>query len=269
MQIGIVGLGLIGGSVGLALRDPSRRLVGCDPNPAHEKTARDRFCVDEILPMADVCRSEVVFVAVPPAVTIEVCREALRQSADTVVTDCTSVKQQIVTALDAEPRFVGGHPMAGHEKGGPGFSSAWMFRGAKWLLTPSAASSRESVNKVKQLVSVMGAEAISIRSDEHDRLVATLSHLPHVLAALLVRLAEPLSHVQAAGGSWRDLTRVAGAEPELWSQILTGNREQVVSVLADCEQTLAELRQALEHGDGDAVHEFFSRAKLAKAKHDA
>ena len=114
--------------------------------------------------------------------------------------------------------------MAGHEKGGAEYASAWLFRDARWILTPDKKASKGAVSAVEGLVKAVGAIPIRLDSSLHDRHVAILSHLPHALAAVLVLMAADLQHLEVAAGSWRDVTRVGGVDPELWTQILTGNR---------------------------------------------
>ena len=265
--IGVVGLGLIGGSIGLALRDPSRRIVGYDPDPAAARVARDRMCVDEVATLERVARADVVFVAVPPDALLDMVAKTMAGSGEgTVVTDCASVKNEIAVWAQSgkHARFVPGHPMAGHEKGGATYASAWMFRGARWMITPVKATSPASVRVVEGLVKAMGATPVRIDAEGHDRHVATVSHLPHVLAALLVNMGESLESVGAAGGSWRDMTRVGGVDPDLWTQIFMRNRTELAHCLRDYEAGLSGLREALERDDREAVHVVLHRAEGVK-----
>ena len=266
--VGIVGLGLIGGSIGLALRDPSRRVVGYDPDPKAAGTARDRLCVDALAPLEEVARAEVVFVAVPPDVTLDMVRRTMALAGETtVVTDCASVKNEVAAwAQEAKAaRFVPGHPMAGHEKGGAQFASAWMFRGARWIVTPVRATATASTRTVEAVAKAMGAVPVRIGAAEHDRHVATVSHLPHVLAAALVNLGEGLESADVAGGSWRDMTRVGGVDAELWTQIMMRNRDELARVLRDYEGNLSAMREALEDGDREGLKAILERAQAIKA----
>jgi prephenate dehydrogenase len=272
MVVGVVGLGLIGGSVGLALREPGRTILGYDPDTDAQKTARDRFCVDETSSLEEVAQADVVFVAAPPAKLTGVLDDLRRAKGEhTILTDCTSVKAEAVAwALDTkEPNFVPGHPMAGHERSGAAFASAWMFRNARWILTPVKTTSKPAVKSVETLVKAMGAVPVRVDPDSHDRHVALLSHLPHALAAVLVEMGDQLDRTEVAGGSWRDLTRVGGVDPDLWTQILMGNRVELSKTLGDFEQRLADLRRLLDTEDRAAVHSFLARAQSAKAKQNA
>lgn len=265
--VGVVGLGLIGGSIGLALREPGRRVVGFDPNPKASSTARDRMCVDALASFEEVAQSDMVFVAVPPDVTVETIERTMAAAGETtVVTDCASVKNEVADwAQGAKAgRFVPGHPMAGHEKGGAEYASAWMFRGARWILTPVKATATASVRAVEAVVKTMGATPVRIEAAAHDRHVATVSHLPHVLAAALVNLGEGLD-AEMAGGSWRDMTRVGGVDADLWTQILYRNRTELAQVIRDYEGNLNAMREALEADDRDALRGLLERAQRVKA----
>ncbi len=266
--IGIVGLGLIGGSVGLALRDPGRTILGFDASEASARVARDRLCIDRLVSFEEVLQADVVFLAVPPDVTVDTAERAMAAAGEsTVVTDCSSVKSEVAkwAQKGKHARFVPGHPMAGHEKGGATYASSWMFRGARWILTPVRATESASVRSVEALVKAMGAKPVRIEAAAHDRHVATVSHLPHVLAAVLVNLGESLESVDAAGGSWRDMTRVGGVDPDLWTQIMMQNRVELAKVLRDYEGNLLEMRTALESDDREGLRAILERAHKLKA----
>lgn len=269
MTIGIVGCGLIGGSIGLACRSNSHTVLGFEPDPKSAKTALERGCVSKITSLEEVSQSEVTFICVPPGLVEQVLDQVMAaKPKHAVATDCTSVKGPIVRWLkqNRDEMFVPGHPMAGHEKSGPVYSSAWMFRGAKWIITPAAFTQSGAVKQVETLVKEMGATPVRVKAERHDRDVALLSHLPHALAAVLVRLADGLESTEASAGSWRDLTRVGGVDPNLWSQILTSNREEVAKILGEFSHSMEELKGLLESGDEAGVREFFEVAKVAKEK---
>jgi len=271
MTVGIVGLGLIGGSIGLALREPGRTIIGHDPSPDAEKTATARFCVDQTCPLEEVAKADFVFVAAPPDHVVETLERIMRHKGEeTVVTDCTSVKSDVMEWAERtkEPMFVAGHPMAGHEKTGAAYASAWMFRNARWILSPIKPTSKPAVKRLEAVIKAMGAIPVRVDASAHDRQVAILSHVPHALAAALVLMGEELERTDVSGGSWRDLTRVGGVDPGLWTQILRGNRRELTRALADAERHLAELRKALEEDDAEAVRAFLERARAAKRKQE-
>jgi len=267
MTVGIVGLGLIGGSVGLALRTPGRPIIGWDPDPLAAETAHKRFCVDRTAAFEEVAQADVVFICAPPPKVIE-CLERVRvaKRAETVATDVASVKSEIVAWADRTKAdwFVPGHPMAGHEKGTAQYASAWMFRNAKWLLCPGKSTGKTPLRTVEVLVREMGAEPVRVDAVEHDRHVAVVSHLPHVVAGALVKIGATLPNLDAAAGSWKDLTRVGGVDPGLWTDILTGNRSAASAAIAQMEQELRGVREALDSGNDAAVRDFFAEAKRVK-----
>jgi prephenate dehydrogenase len=269
MTIGIVGLGLIGGSIGLALRDPSRTVLGYDVSESNAKVALSRFCVDRLATLAAVSQSDLVFVAVPPAHVVSMLDQIAEvRGQDTVVTDCASVKADVTVWADKEGStwFVGGHPMAGHEKNGAAFSSAWMFRNASWILTPTKSTDPKALKLVEETIRHIGGDPVRIPPDAHDRQVAVLSHLPHALAAALVMVGVGSSNPQLGGGSWKDLTRVGGVDPSLWTQIFMGNRQPLAKALEETQEILAKFHQSLLDGDERSLRDLFEQAKGAKEK---
>jgi prephenate dehydrogenase len=268
MTVGIVGLGLIGGSIGLALRQPTRTILGYDPSSKACETALSRQCVDATATLAEVCQADVLFVAPPPDVAVDTLRSVAAERAQgTVVTDCVSVKAPVVEwAMEERPSwFVPGHPMAGHEKRGAAFASAWLFRGARWILCPVSFTDKSAVRAVEEAVKAMGAQPARMDAQTHDRQVAVLSHLPHVLASALVQMGEEMQ-ADVGGGSWRDLTRVAGADADLWTQILLGNRVQVSAAIADTQSKLEEVRRLLDSGDREALSSLLRKSMQAKQR---
>jgi prephenate dehydrogenase len=270
--VGVVGLGLIGGSVGLSLRDPSRELIGCDTSKEAQQVALNRFCVDRIAALDEVAQADVVFLAVPPGSVIDMAEAVLeRKAVHTVVTDCASVKTEIARWA-AERRaqdFVPGHPMAGHERTGAEFASAWLFRNARWILTPDRSTSKAAVMAVEKLVRSIGAFPIRLDPGTHDRHVAMLSHLPHALAAVLVLMGGEMEHIEIGAGSWRDVTRVGGVDPNLWAQILMGNRDELAKVLEEFEASLASIRGLLVEHDFAGLKQILEQARIAKAEQQA
>jgi prephenate dehydrogenase len=266
-SVGVVGLGLIGGSIGLALRSPNRLVLGCDVHPSAEKIALDRFCVDRIAPFEEVCACDVVFLGVPPSCMVEVAAQVMSLAPlETVVSDCSSVKAEIArwSASKQFKNFIPGHPMAGHEKSGGAYASAWLFRGARWILTPHTGTSRTALKVIESYISEMGATPLRLNPEEHDRHVALLSHLPHVLAGALVLQAKGMNHLEVGAGSWRDVTRVGGVDPKLWAQILHGNREELVRVLHEFQDSLQKFGSILEDESERAVEGWLEEAQRAK-----
>ncbi|MFZ4508515.1 MAG: prephenate dehydrogenase [Fimbriimonas sp.] len=272
-EVAIVGLGLIGGSIGLGLQDFGYQVGGYDVDPQVLETAIERDAVNGIFDnLEEVVEADTIFIAVPPAHVLPILREIkpfLRP--ETVVTDCASVKADIVEAVHAEfpelaPRFVGGHPMAGKHVGGIQ-NAAWnLFENAAWVLTPDAGTDRQAVSRINQLVCGLGAQVYHMAPDEHDRHVALLSHVPHILAAQLVQTSQGLAYPQVAGGSWRDLTRVAGSDPALWTQIVMNNRAAIADSLRALADELAGFAILVEDGDKENVEWFFNAARESKRR---
>jgi prephenate dehydrogenase len=267
-RLAIVGTGLIGASLGLAARRAGVAAVsGWDPNPDDLATAEERGAVAAAADVASaVAGADLVVVAAPVGELPEVVGRVLElASADATVTDVGSTKQPVCAAAGSDPRFVGGHPICGAETRGPGRASADLFDGATWFLTPTAATAPERLRLVHGLVGSLGARPVAIGPEAHDRLVAVTSHLPHVLANLLLNQAgstridghDPL---QAAGGSLRDMTRIGGANPRIWVDIFLDNREALAGALADQRRAIERVEQALESEDAGFLARWIGEA---------
>jgi prephenate dehydrogenase len=264
-RLGIIGTGLIGASVGLAAKRAGVPLVeGFDFYDNVAETARRRGAIDQaaIAPDELLSDSELVVVAVPVAALPSVLREAVGD--DVTVTDVGSTKSNLGEAL-TRSNFVGGHPVTGSEAHGPEHATADLFDGATWFLTPTAQTDPERYRLVHGFVSALGATPVAIDPEAHDRLVALTSHLPHALANLLVNQAgstrvegyEPLA---AAGGSLRDMTRVAGANPRIWVDIFLENTEALRGALGEHRRRLEQLEAALEARDAGFVARWIGEA---------
>lgn len=275
MRIAVLGVGLIGGSIGLAARSrASATVCGYDPDPDARARALALGAIDE--PADDiagaVAGADVVFAATPVGALGETVRLALESAGpDCVVTDVGSTKRVLADAASDE-RFVGGHPLAGAETAGVEHARADLFDGATWYLTPAKASTAGVLyERLHRLLSRFGARPTAIEADTHDRLMACVSHLPHVLANLLVGqatsvLGEESQRLPAVGPSFRDATRVAGANSAIWTDIYMSNRDALVTGIDDLTARLAEIRVALDSGDAPAVTAWNDRAR---AEHDA
>jgi prephenate dehydrogenase len=257
--VAVVGVGLIGGSIGLAARSRlDAEVPGFDPVEGSAALARgaiSRACgsVAETVAGADVA-----FVAVPVGALPETVAEVLAAAGeDCVVTDVGSTKRSVVAAID-DPRFVGGHPLAGAETAGVANARADLFDGATWYLTPTARTGGIVYERLHRLLVDLGARPSALDADTHDALLATVSHLPHVLANVLVAraarvLSEEGERLPATGPSFRDATRVAGANTAIWRDIYLANSDALVEAIDDTVARLGEVRAALAARDGDAV----------------
>ena len=242
----VVGCGLIGTSVALALREQGIDVHLRDADPRHVEVAVERGAGTD----AAVHDPALVVVAVPPRTTASAVRAALEEFPGTVVTDVASVKGSVLRALDGvdgAERYVGSHPMAGSERSGPEAASARLFEGRPWVVTPVDGASDAAVRLVEEVAVMLGAVPIVMDADAHDRAVALVSHVPQVLSTLTAaRLVDaPPSHLALAGQGLRDVTRVAGSDPVLWRDILTTNAVAVGTVLAavrdDLDRVIASL----------------------------
>lgn len=281
MRVGIVGVGLIGGSLGLALRrfGAAREVVGVVRRPEEGTQAQEVGAVDAWSVSPTILRGcELVVLATPVEVLVPALERALPfiDKAATV-TDVGSVKATICREAQAllaptGQAFVGGHPMAGSEKGGVGEADPYLFQHAVYVLCPPPPDhprGQEGMDRVRRLVAAVGAEAVELGPAEHDGLVAAVSHLPHLVAAALVlslnNRSSPWTDRLAAGG-FRDTTRIASGNPHLWREILLGNREAVLEQVGSFQEALDGLVDALRQRDGDALTGLLSRAVQRRAQ---
>jgi prephenate dehydrogenase len=256
----IVGTGLIGGSIGLALRARGWHVTGRDRDADRAARALELGALDAV---GDDPEAEITFVATPVGAVAD---EAAK--APGVVTDVGSVKAPVVAAVD-RPSFVGGHPMAGSEQEGVDGADADLFRGAVWVLTPVAGTDPSAHSLVRSVVSSLGADVVELPPDRHDALVAVVSHVPHLTAATLMGLAseraeEHQALLRLAAGGFRDMTRVASGHPAIWPDICVENRTAIVDVLHGLEASLARMREVVEAGDRSALLATLEAARAAR-----
>lgn len=261
MRIAVIGVGLIGGSVALAARARAGATVtGFDRSPHALETALERDALDRAAVSVEeaAADADAIFVAVPVGALPGAVDAALAAApADCVVTDVGSTKRAVVAA-HADPRFVGGHPLAGAENSGVEHARADLFEGATWYLTPTAKTSGVLYERLHRLLHALGARPAAIEPDTHDTILATVSHLPHVLANVLVSqaadaLAAGGERLPATGPSFRDATRVAGASSAIWTDIYVSNRDALAQEIDAAITRLAEVRDALLAADPDRL----------------
>ncbi|MDE3134556.1 MAG: prephenate dehydrogenase/arogenate dehydrogenase family protein [Acidobacteriota bacterium] len=263
MRVAVVGLGLIGGSIALAARERlGAEVSGWDADPAALDAAAARGAISSgagSLASA-VAAADLVFTAAPVDVLPDLLDEVLAHApAGAVVSDVGSTKRTIVEAV-ADPRFVGGHPLAGAETSGVEHADAALFEGSTWYLTPSAATSTDAIVRVESLVAEFGATVTHIDAAQHDSLMAAVSHLPHVFANVLLSHLLATSGPSAIGPSFRDATRVAGSNPEVWSSIYLDNRDELVHAIDHAVELLQAVREDLDRADADALLRWCRRA---------
>ena len=263
LKVAVLGVGLIGGSIGLAARRRGAAEVhGYDPDPRVLATALKLGAIDvqatEVVGAVE--GADVVFVAGPVGSLEQMVRRALDGApADCVVSDVGSTKRFLADA-GADERFIGGHPLAGAESAGVEHARADLFDGATWYLTPARASTAGVLyERLHRLLTSFGARPTAIDPETHDRLMACVSHLPHVLANLLVAQARGLPsgegspRLPAVGPSFRDATRVAGANSAIWTDIYISNRDALIAGIDELAKRLGEARTVLEAGDAAGV----------------
>jgi prephenate dehydrogenase len=261
MRITVVGVGLIGGSIGMAARRGGAHVVtGWDRCAAALRQAHARAAIDIAaggLPEA-LAGAEIAFVAVPVGALVETVAAVLAAAPrDCVVSDVGSTKRLVCAAHD-DPRFVGGHPLAGAETAGVEHARGDLFEGATWYLTPSPATSGLLLDRLFRFLRATGARPQAIEAELHDRTLAAVSHLPHVLANVLVSqaagaLGEAEQRIPATGPSFRDATRVAGAPGSVWTDIYLSNADALVEQLDATIARLEGVREALRDADRRAI----------------
>ena len=270
MRLAVLGVGLIGGSIGLAAREQVEdvEVVGFGRSRERLDDARQRGAIDvaagsleEALEGADAC-----FCCAPVGGLSDQVRAALAAAGDDcLISDVGSTKRRLVETVDDE-RFVGGHPIAGAETSGVEHARGDLFQGAVWYLTPHERSSGLLYERLHRLVVSFGARPVAIDAHTHDRLLASVSHLPHVLANVLVSqaartLAGGDQPVPRVGPSFRDATRVAGASSAIWTDIYMANREAIAEEIEETVERLREVSRTLRGDDPQGVERWNERAR--------
>ncbi len=275
MRIGtltIVGVGLIGGSVGLAARRRGLvgRVVGAGRQAATLERARQLGAIDEgCLDVTDAVRRAEVAVFCTPVTLIaeQVLAAAPGCAAGTLLTDAGSTKAAIVAALDGRlppgVSFVGSHPLAGSEKRGPEHADADLFQGRVTVVTPAPRADRAAVERTIAFWQALGSRVVLMEPDEHDRALALTSHLPHLMASALAGILPRELHDLAASG-FRDTTRIAAGDPSLWTGIFLQNRAALLEALGELQGQVMEFQKALMSGDSAAIDTLLARGKRSR-----
>jgi prephenate dehydrogenase len=266
-RLAVIGTGLIGASVGLAAREAGVAEVrGWDVDADALSAARDRAAVEAASSVREaVDGAELAVVAAPVAALPSQVAAVIEASGDgTTVTDVGSTKGAVTGAV-RDSRFIGGHPVCGSEARGAAHASAELFRGATWFLTPVASTDPERYRVLHGFVASLGAVPVAVDPQAHDRLVALTSHLPHALANVLLNQAgasriEGHDPLAAAGGSLRDMTRVAGANPRIWVDIFLDNADALAVALAEHRGRVEQLESALAAGDAGFLARWIAEA---------
>jgi prephenate dehydrogenase len=275
MRLAVIGVGLIGGSFALALKKAGKvsHVVGVGRSRANLELAKSRGIIDAIAPDARTAAREadIVLVAAPVAQFPRIFSE-LKESA-ALITDAGSTKRDVVAAARAAlgkriAQFVPAHPIAGAEQSGAAAASAELFRDRRVVLTPLAQNPPGAVQKVEELWQACGARVARLDAEEHDAVLAAVSHLPHLLAYALVHDVASRKNAEQlfsyAAGGFRDFTRIASSHPEMWRDICVANRDRLAAELERYQAKLAELAPLIERGDGAALERLFARAREAR-----
>lgn len=261
---GVIGLGLIGGSVAYALRELGYSIGGIDEDPA----AIERALADGIIDSGSLPANAALTVVATPVDAIPAgVQQALAETTGWV-TDTGSVKGPIAEAVSNE-RFVPSHPMAGSEQSGLAGARPDLFRGAAWVITPTPDTSDETFAAMHELVVAVGADPLTLEPKAHDRMVATVSHVPHLAAAALMNVAsrrsdEHLAMLRLAAGGFRDMTRIAAGSPDIWPPICLQNGEAITDALDEVIETLVGLKGAVETGDAERIRSSLTSARAAR-----
>jgi prephenate dehydrogenase len=280
MKLAVIGVGLIGGSFALALKQAKAvsRVVGVGRNAANLKLARERGIIDSIAPDPGAAArdADLVLIAAPVAQFNEILGNlAGSLGAKTLVTDGGSTKRDVIAAARRAlgkkvAQFVPAHPIAGAEHSGAAAANAELFRGKRVVITPLPQNRRASVEQVEAVWKACGARVSRMDPEEHDAVLATVSHLPHLLAYALVHGVAKRNNSEQlfafAAGGFRDFTRIASSHPEMWRDICLANRDRVLQELKSYANELGTIRKLIQKGDAAALEKVFAVARDARNK---
>lgn len=261
----VCGLGLIGGSVALALVERGWHVTGDDLRSDRTDAAVARGVVHAVGMDAD---AEITFIAAPVLAVPDLAKRALAETAG-AVTDVGSTKASVSLAV-ADPRFIGGHPMAGSEQDGLDGADGDLFEGAVWVLTPTVNTADATFAAVASVVADLGAEVLALPPERHDQVVAVISHVPHLAAATLMGLAseraqEHAALLRLAAGGFRDMTRIASGHPGIWLDICSDNRVAILDALDGLINGLVDVREVVAVDDRDGLERRLQRAREARS----
>jgi prephenate dehydrogenase len=284
VHVAVVGVGLVGGSVALAARAAGVERVTVYDADADVRARLGALEVgtEVVATLGEAVRDADLVVIATPAPTVPAVVEAVAQEADprALLTDAASLKHDLTLEVEArlrragvDPgRFVGGHPMAGSERSGPEAADASLFQGATWVLTPTDATGDAALHGVSAFLQHLGARVLVLPADRHDELVALVSHLPQVVASTLADVAGTAVETTGeavlalAGGGFRDTTRIAASDPDLWLGILRGNRVAVLEALDRFRQRLDAVRTALDAEDWGTLERVLAAGSAARRR---
>ncbi len=273
-KIGFVGLGLIGGSIAKTMKRiyPDTQMIA---TAGHLATVEEAFADHTIinntlLEPSAFADCDVIFLCCPVQKNVEylqLLKDVIKS--DCIITDVGSVKSDIhheVIRLNLEDNFIGGHPMTGSEKTGYGSATAHLLENAFYIITPSAKTKDDTLTKFQNYIASLGAGVMVLGYEEHDYATASISHLPHVIAASLVNLIADIDTTDEtmksiAAGGFKDITRIASSSPVMWQNICLSNKEQIAKLIDAFTERLQDVKQQICVEDGDGLYQFFETAK--------
>jgi prephenate dehydrogenase len=274
-KLAVVGVGLIGGSFALALKEAGLvgEIVGIGRGRANLETAREKGIIDAFTHSLSegVAGADVVFLSTPVQTLSKVASEVLpHMKPGAILTDGGSVKAEVIAAIEpmlpADVHFVPGHPVAGTEQSGAAAAFATLYRGRRCILTPTSRTSPDALEKIKYLWQAAGSDVVVMTPEKHDRILAAISHLPHMVAYALVDAVDNCSDeneniLNYSAGGFRDFTRIASSDPTMWRDIALSNRAALLEVIEKFEKSLSEVKQDIAAGNSEGLFEFFLRSK--------
>lgn len=264
-HVRIVGTGLIGTSIGLAL---AKRGISVDVDDANEKNAK--LARDLIGTNASHAIPELVIVATPPQSVFAQLKEEFEANPQATFIDVSSVKTELIRNVEGlselAERFVGTHPMAGREIGGAQSAQGDLFEGRAWIITKSSVSDYDAVVMVREFITLLGATPYEMDAYSHDALMARISHLPQVMSTALAGAVAGSADLELAGQGLRDMTRLAASDAALWSEILFANKNEVQKILSTLKERLSQIDSAIQSHDRESLEKFFSKGREGRAQ---
>ncbi|MGE7601437.1 prephenate dehydrogenase [Peribacillus sp. NPDC097675] len=276
-KVFVIGLGLIGGSLAMAIRHahPDAVIVGYDVSKKNSQLAALLGIIDDPVSSleAGACEADLILLAVPVNETVRILMELahLDLKRNVIISDAASTKTTVVNAANSLVNrgytFIGGHPMAGSHKSGAGAAKLHLFEHAFYLLTPTEHVEEERIEQLKQWLSGTRANFLVVSPATHDRITGVISHFPHIIASGLVKQAEVYSQEndlisRLAAGGFRDITRIASSNPEMWRDILLHNRDVLLSLMNDWLKEMEHIKELVANEDGEEIFRFFTDAKI-------
>jgi prephenate dehydrogenase len=266
--ITIVGLGLIGGSFAIALRELNpRKLLAIDIDEGVIKTAENMGIIDKgyIDPKIPLEKSDIVITCIYPNLTVKFVNDNMDNfKSGAIITDTAGIKEKLIeeiyTCIREDIDFIGGHPMAGRESKGLAYASKDIFNNANYLITPTDKNKKENIDNIEKLIKAIGFKNIvKLGPRQHDEIIAFTSHLPHIMASALINSDSRRDTKFFVAGSYRDATRVAKINSELWTELIMDNRNNTLKQIEIFENSIADFKKAIISNDKDSLKALFKK----------